>query len=510
MLTGLESIIQLISSILVIAIGGMPITSLPLDDLPVEQLVADVVSYPVRFEIADPSTTNDPPVSDEPAARQIETGKTEPAANDATRQVILEAEAGDAESLDDVVNDIENLDDALLDPETLDDVYPMLVLPGAETGDIETMDLDSFIVLPGAALPAALDPTNRSARAGNEDQTTGGGSADPGMSGGRQSTGGGRQPTAGDDRNCGDFTSQSKAQAYFDREGGSPENNVAGLDQDNDGEACQDYDYGDQAGGNGGGGGGGGNGGAGGGGSGAGDGGGNGSTGEGNDTNDSSGCRVAVAGRAVAASGCGSGETTVRQPQDASSLTESRDEVIRRGDVRTETNIERSAEGGTEIEIDRGGDNQRSGDGGEPRRSEQSGDDRERRAKDQPDRDPEDQGTTESTRDAEQRKRAVQRVKCRPYTSRTAAASETAKDGAESNVLIDNDYVRVTMTDAGLITALKSAGVASEGERGTDAKQEPRSCDGKEQKRRDRENGGSQDERNPSTQSDSRRREPNQ
>ena len=489
MLTGLESIIQLVSSILLVAVGGMPITSLPLDDVPVEQLVAEVVSYPVRLEIADPSTTNDATVSDEPAARQIETGKTEPAANDATRQVILEAEAGDAESLDDVVNDIENLDDALLDPETLDDVYPMLVLPGAETGDIETMDLDSFIVLPGAALPAALDTANTSARAGNEDQTTGGGSADPGTGGGRQSTGGGRQPTAGEDRNCGDFASQSKVQAYFDREGGSPDNNVAGLDQDNDGEACQEYDYGDRAGSNGGGGGGGGS--DRGGGAGTGEGGGNGATGDGNDTNDSSGCRVAIAGRAVVASGCGSGEITARQPQDASSLPESRDEVIRRGDVRTETNIKRSAEGGTEIEIDRGGDNQRSGNGGELRSSEQSGDDRERQAEDQPDRDPEDQGAATNTRQGEQRTRAAQRSTCRPDKSRTDAASETAKDGDESNILIDNDYARVTMTDAGLVTALKSTGVASEGERGTEVKQEPRSCEGKEQNRRDRENGGS-------------------
>jgi hypothetical protein len=42
------------------------------------------------------------------------------------------------------------------------------------------------------------------------------------------------------DKNCDDFSSQAAAQQYFDANGGSPSNNVDGLDADADGVACED------------------------------------------------------------------------------------------------------------------------------------------------------------------------------------------------------------------------------------------------------------------------------
>lgn len=42
------------------------------------------------------------------------------------------------------------------------------------------------------------------------------------------------------DRDCADFSSQEKAQRYFDSQGGSPTNNVDRLDADNDGIPCED------------------------------------------------------------------------------------------------------------------------------------------------------------------------------------------------------------------------------------------------------------------------------
>ncbi len=41
------------------------------------------------------------------------------------------------------------------------------------------------------------------------------------------------------DKNCPDFTTHAEAQAYFDGKGGSPTNNVDGLDRDHDGIACE-------------------------------------------------------------------------------------------------------------------------------------------------------------------------------------------------------------------------------------------------------------------------------
>ncbi len=45
------------------------------------------------------------------------------------------------------------------------------------------------------------------------------------------------------DRNCEDFDSQGAAQDFFESEGG-PEDDPNRLDADNDGQACDDFDYG--------------------------------------------------------------------------------------------------------------------------------------------------------------------------------------------------------------------------------------------------------------------------
>ena len=42
------------------------------------------------------------------------------------------------------------------------------------------------------------------------------------------------------DKNCSDFSTQQQAQQYFESHGGSPSNNVDGLDRDHDGVACED------------------------------------------------------------------------------------------------------------------------------------------------------------------------------------------------------------------------------------------------------------------------------
>jgi hypothetical protein len=41
------------------------------------------------------------------------------------------------------------------------------------------------------------------------------------------------------DKNCSDFTTQAQAQAWFNQHGGSASNDVAGLDRDHDGIACE-------------------------------------------------------------------------------------------------------------------------------------------------------------------------------------------------------------------------------------------------------------------------------
>lgn len=80
-------------------------------------------------------------------------------------------------------------------------------------------------------------------------------------------------PVFAQDKNCDDFDSQAEAQRYFRDNGGSPTNNVDGLDANGNGVACENNtDFSDPArdeepagmGGNGGGGGGGDNGGGGG------------------------------------------------------------------------------------------------------------------------------------------------------------------------------------------------------------------------------------------------------
>ncbi|MBH8600219.1 thermonuclease family protein [Thermoactinomyces sp. CICC 23799] len=44
---------------------------------------------------------------------------------------------------------------------------------------------------------------------------------------------------SGGDKDCSDFSSQAEAQRYFEAKGGSPSNNVDGLDRDHDGIACE-------------------------------------------------------------------------------------------------------------------------------------------------------------------------------------------------------------------------------------------------------------------------------
>src|SRR3954451_1545263 len=42
------------------------------------------------------------------------------------------------------------------------------------------------------------------------------------------------------EKNCSDFSTQPQAQQYFESHGGSPSNDVDGLDRDHDGIACED------------------------------------------------------------------------------------------------------------------------------------------------------------------------------------------------------------------------------------------------------------------------------
>ena len=41
------------------------------------------------------------------------------------------------------------------------------------------------------------------------------------------------------DKNCSDFSTQPQSQQYFESHGGSPSNDVDGLDRDHDGIACE-------------------------------------------------------------------------------------------------------------------------------------------------------------------------------------------------------------------------------------------------------------------------------
>lgn len=50
-------------------------------------------------------------------------------------------------------------------------------------------------------------------------------------------TGGGGGGTG--DKDCSDFATQAQAQAWFEKHGGSPSNDVDGLDSDHDGKACE-------------------------------------------------------------------------------------------------------------------------------------------------------------------------------------------------------------------------------------------------------------------------------
>jgi hypothetical protein len=58
--------------------------------------------------------------------------------------------------------------------------------------------------------------------------------------GGQGGTGGGDGGGGGSlDKNCSDFSTQAEAQSWFDSHGGSASNDVAGLDTDHDGVACE-------------------------------------------------------------------------------------------------------------------------------------------------------------------------------------------------------------------------------------------------------------------------------
>jgi excalibur calcium-binding domain-containing protein len=57
------------------------------------------------------------------------------------------------------------------------------------------------------------------------------------------------QPATKADKNCSDFQTQPQAQRYFDSHGGSPSNDVDGLDRDHDGVACEDLPQGSAGGG---------------------------------------------------------------------------------------------------------------------------------------------------------------------------------------------------------------------------------------------------------------------
>jgi hypothetical protein len=50
---------------------------------------------------------------------------------------------------------------------------------------------------------------------------------------------GAASPAQAKDMNCDDFNTQSAAQQYFNNNGGSPSNNVDGLDSDGDGVVCE-------------------------------------------------------------------------------------------------------------------------------------------------------------------------------------------------------------------------------------------------------------------------------
>jgi len=56
---------------------------------------------------------------------------------------------------------------------------------------------------------------------------------------GNQAGNGGNDTGPRVDKNCSDFATQAEAQQYFDSHGGSPTNNVDGLDNNHDGIACQ-------------------------------------------------------------------------------------------------------------------------------------------------------------------------------------------------------------------------------------------------------------------------------
>lgn len=168
-------------------------------------------------------------------------------------------------------------------------------------------------------------------RDGDASTRTVGGGNGGGRSGG--GAGGVSRNPQDEDRNCDDFNSQPRAQAYFEEKGGDATNNVAGLDDNGNGQACEDFAY---------------------------------ETGVGNGAADGGGTRDG--GRPDGAGGGNGGGG--RSESGSAGNTSSRDPGRTRADgeaarsegdrdVAESTVIRRSADGGMEIEIDRGGNNNR-------------------------------------------------------------------------------------------------------------------------------------------------------
>lgn len=90
---------------------------------------------------------------------------------------------------------------------------------------------------PQGSAPPAADPSDGGTTQRRQTETDGDADAadDPGVE------------AAQTDRDCADFSTQGEAQDYFDRNGGSPTNNVDNLDADGDGIACENLPSGDGA-----------------------------------------------------------------------------------------------------------------------------------------------------------------------------------------------------------------------------------------------------------------------
>jgi len=388
MLTGFESLLRTLATVLVVLLGWLPVGSILSSDGPFGSAISDAFSGVV---IAVGGVAESESVESLDGPRAVsgdgETLDDAPAAEGNDESIGNEETVG---SGDPPADDVEGLDDA-----GRADVGGTLPEPAMDAAgsDVETLDdadpvFDDFEDLDDLFLPDAIDELAElgDANAGSDvtgaADTSGGGGG--GGGGGGRNGSGGRTAAGAADVNCADFPSQAEAQTYFDNNGGTVDNNVAGLDANANGQACEDFDYGQAVSGGGGGngaaapesGGGGRNGGGGGGGrTASGDGGGEASTeapggngGGGSDGGngaaviapvDVSSCRtVASSNGNVAATGCDSvARANVAVSGGGGVRAGGSESVGERGaDVRTSRVIARSAVAGTEIEIDRGGD----------------------------------------------------------------------------------------------------------------------------------------------------------